>query len=462
MSETTNQLPTDQPRIMGGETEFSLWIPGIENENKLNQAVRHIVTKVSERLHAKVILDGGSRQLTNGSKLYQDRGEHPEYATGECLDGYSVALCANAGTKIINNTLGIFNRQSPNSADVLLVKRSVSFNEETMADHENYYTRYANLYRLAELILPFFISRPIFTGPGNIDSEGRFTMDQRALYMGDIPASTNSTIMPRPFTVVRESEHFGRGQDRRFQVLCGSMNMLPQAMAFRFDITNLAIRMAEHDLLPPNLAVKNPGDRMRYLMSESFGDNFTFTNSIDVGLKNTLTAAQIQLEYAETAQLMAEEGMLNTYDSQVANRWVAMAQDAFDGKIDNWSADIEWLAKLTLIESHRDRESSTIHKLQRLDLHFHTIPVNSSDSLISKLVKRGLVNNYLDQALVRRSIYEHPNNTRARVRSQCLQAYVSDLNKYASSNGVNWDKWPIPRYLSNEGNNFRGLPSFLH
>lgn len=248
-----------------------------------------------------------------------------------------------------------------------------------------------------------------------------------------------STNEYRPFVLSRPEPHSKTGQ--RVQVISGSANMSSRPTQFRFDSTSLAIRLFEHGMLPSWLTTDAPGNAIRLFASEQFGDNFNFKRAIQLG-NRSLTAPQIQYEYASRAKALADEGFLNPYDTAFANRWIDMASDAVDGKIERWSRSIDWMAKLVLIERYRAKEPAiTTAKMQGIDLSYHEIPV--LHKTVREILRRGgVIDEYVSDEAVEAARLTTPEKTRAVIRGLAVTAAMKE--KVDEDDGpFGWDKWPI-------------------
>ncbi len=426
-------LPLHTPRIMGLETEYMVTphtVP-MNTEGLCENAQNALATPRVGQF------------LGNGSRVYLDAGSHPEYAGPESLSGHSVALASRAGDLIISAAVQPFliNDKSPRTKAGLFKRTLASGVKEDVAvgNHENYYIQAPGEELVALWLIPHLVSRTIFTGSGYVDACGRYSLDQRVRIMSNEPYYGGSTNPERPFVLDR-GEHLS-ADGHRLQVLSGSANMLDAATQFKFDSTNLVIRMIEHNLMPDDLVVNNPGHAAREFAAQEFGDNFTFDRTVRVNGKK-LTAPQIQLRYASIAKVMADNGVLNDYDSNFAYIWYDMAVDAVDGKIDRWSSSIDWLAKLALLERHSyAKGGASKAKLQEIDIAYHRVAVWKEKTVVDVLEKRGIVDKLFTDEEIQTAIYQSPDVTRARERGQFIVDHCDNRIVNRVSPGVTWTEW---------------------
>ena len=93
------------------------------------------------------------------------------------------------------------------------------------------------------------------------------------------------------------------------------------------------------------------------------------------------------------------------------------------------SRQLDWVAKLQLIEAYRDRHGCdwSDHRLAALDLQYHDL--RPSRSLFARLDTERLV----DEASVAAAVTEPPRGTRAWFRGECLKKWPAAVVT------ANWD-----------------------
>ena len=154
-------------RIFGLENEYGLTCT-------LNGQRRLSPDNVARYLFEKVI--PGARNanvfLENGARLYLDTGFHPEYATPECDDVAELVVHDKAGERIVEDLLHQAEkrlREDGISGNILLFKNNTDSAGNSYGCHENYLvSRDVSFQRLAEALIPFFVTRQIFAGAGKV------------------------------------------------------------------------------------------------------------------------------------------------------------------------------------------------------------------------------------------------------------------------------------------------------
>jgi len=183
-------------RIFGLENEYGLTCT-------LNGQRRLSPDNVARYLFEKVI--PGARNanvfLENGARLYLDTGFHPEYATPECDDVAELVIHDKAGERIVEDLLHQAEkrlREDGISGNILLFKNNTDSAGNSYGCHENYLvSRDVSFQRLAEALIPFFVTRQIFAGAGKVLQTPRgfhYCLSQRAQHIcQEISGATTSS-----------------------------------------------------------------------------------------------------------------------------------------------------------------------------------------------------------------------------------------------------------------------------
>jgi len=196
-------------RIFGLENEYGLTCT-------LNGQRRLSPDNVARYLFEKVI--PGARNanvfLENGARLYLDTGFHPEYATPECDDVAELVIHDKAGERIVEDLLHQAEkrlREDGISGNILLFKNNTDSAGNSYGCHENYLvSRDVSFQRLAEALIPFFVTRQIFAGAGKVLQTPRLPL---------LPVPARSAYLPGDLrgddVVALDHQHPRRAARRR-------------------------------------------------------------------------------------------------------------------------------------------------------------------------------------------------------------------------------------------------------
>src|SRR6476469_7611192 len=171
----TSSLDDVQRRIMGIETEFGVTCT-FHGHRRLSP------DEVARYLFRRVVSWGRSSNvfIANGARLYLDVGSHPEYATPECDSIYDLVVHDKAGERILEQLLASAEqrlREEGIRGTIYLFKNNTDSAGNSYVCHENYLTRRADdLGHYAEVLIPFLVSRQMFTGSGKVLQTARGPM----------------------------------------------------------------------------------------------------------------------------------------------------------------------------------------------------------------------------------------------------------------------------------------------
>src|SRR5438093_1248834 len=150
--------------------------------------------------------------LENGARLYLDTGFHPEYATPECDDVTELVIHDKAGERIVEDLLHQAEkrlREDGISGNILLFKNNTDSAGNSYGCHENYLvSRDVSFQRLAEALIPFFVTRQIVAGAGKVLQAPRgfhYCLSQRAQHI--CPETSGATTSSRPILNTRDQPH---------------------------------------------------------------------------------------------------------------------------------------------------------------------------------------------------------------------------------------------------------------
>ena len=216
------------------------------------------VRKVVRYLFEKLITTEGFLNvfLENGARFYLDTGCHPEYATPECASPMDVMIYDKAGERILENLLNYAQNKVHEEGfqgELAIFKNNTDFVGNSYGCHENYLAdRTADFYYMAEQLIPFLVTRQIFTGAGKVFRTRRGTVyhiSQRAQHIRQKISGT--TTNERSIINTRDEPHAIKEKYRRLHIIVGDSNMSEFSTYLKVGTTALVLQMIEDDFLPP-------------------------------------------------------------------------------------------------------------------------------------------------------------------------------------------------------------------
>jgi proteasome accessory factor PafA2 len=368
--------------------------------------------------------------LTNGARLYVDHA-HPEYSTPEITNPRDAVTWDKAGERVMAAAADHAAASIPGAGHIQLYKNNTDNKGATYGFHENYLMRRQTPFAdIVRYLTPFFVSRQVVVGAGRvgIGQDGRqhgFQISQRADFF-EVEVGLETTLK-RPIINTRDEPHADPERYRRLHVIIGDANMSEVSTYLKVGTTALVLAMIEEHWFTEtgvDLGVEAPVASLRAVSHDP-----TLKHQVTLRDGRRLTAAQLQMEYFEQARKFVEDRYGADADEQtvdVLTRWESVLVRLSDDPM-SLSRELDWVAKLELLEGYRDREGLDwdAHKLQLVDLQYSD--VRPDKGLYNRLAARGRMERIVTDADVARAVTEPPEDTRAYFRGRCLSKYADEV-----------------------------------
>jgi proteasome accessory factor A len=402
-------------RIFGLENEYGVTCT-FRGQRRLSP------DEVARYLFRRVVSWGRSSNvfLENGARLYLDVGSHPEYATPECDDIRQLVAHDKAGERILESLVNSAEarlREEGIAGQVYLFKNNTDSAGNSYGCHENYLvSRYGEFGKLAEVLIPFFVSRQIFTGAGKVLQTARgaiFCISQRAEHIWE--GVSSATTRSRPIINTRDEPHADAEKYRRLHVIVGDSNMSEYTTWIKVATTAVLLRMLEEGIVMRDLSLENPIRAIREISHD-----LTCRRTVRLASGREASAIELQWEYLSRAAKYVERRD-DPEMKEAVRAWeeclVALENDflALDRKID-------WVMKYRLLERYREKNNMTLGnpKLALMDLVYHD--VSRKRGLYYLLERNGMVERAVSEEDVRLAMHEPPQTTRAKLRGEFIRA----------------------------------------
>ena len=364
--------------------------------------------------------------LTNGARLYVDHA-HPEYSSPECTSPLDAVRWDKAGELVM---LDASRRASgmPGAPQILLYKNNTDNKGASYGAHENYLMRRATPFAdIVRHITPFFVTRQVVCGAGRVGigqdgSEEGFQVSQRADYF-EVEVGLETTLK-RPIVNTRDEPHADPEKYRRLHVIIGDANLCEVSTFLKLGTTSLVLAMIEDRWLSTDLAIDRPVHELHEISHDP-----ALRHLVRLKDGRQLTAVQVQREYHEQAAKYVQDrhgGDVNDQTRDVLDRWLSVLDRLEDDPM-SCRRDVDWVAKLALLESYRDRDGLDWGhpKLALIDLQY--ADVRPEKGLYHRLVRRGSMERLLDDATIAAAVQNPPADTRAYFRGRCLAQYADQI-----------------------------------
>ncbi|MGH2708640.1 MAG: proteasome accessory factor PafA2 family protein, partial [Actinomycetota bacterium] len=283
-------------RIFGLENEYGVTCT-FRGQRRLSP------DEVARYLFRRVVSWGRSSNvfLENGARLYLDVGSHPEYATPECDDISQLVAHDKAGERILESLVISAEarlREEGIAGQVYLFKNNTDSAGNSYGCHENYLvSRYGEFGKLAEILIPFFVSRQVFTGAGKILQTARgalYCISQRAEHIWE--GVSSATTRSRPIINTRDEPHADAEKYRRLHVIVGDSNMSEYTTWLKISTTAVLLRMLEDGLVMRDLSLENPIRAIREISHD-----LSCSHKVRLANGREASAIELQWEYLSRA-----------------------------------------------------------------------------------------------------------------------------------------------------------------
>jgi proteasome accessory factor A len=381
--------------------------------------------------------------LTNGARYYVDHA-HPEYSTPECADALELVVADKAGERVLARSMQAARRLLEPGQEVVVYKNNSDGKGNSYGTHENYLVdRAVPFASLVRHLLPWFVTRQVFTGAGKVGSENGaapvdFQLSQRADFFEEEVGL--ETTLKRPIVNTRDEPHADPQLYRRLHVIAGDANLCEVATYLKVGTMAIVLAMIEDDFFE---AAANPGGRKDYSIvgpvptMRTVSHDPTCKATVELADGARMTAVEVQSEYLRLAQKYADETGLamcggETVGADVLARWEHVLGE-LERDPSTLSGQLDWVAKLGLLDAFAERDGLEWGdpKLALLDLQYHD--VRPDRSLYERLVRTGSVERLTTEPEVMTATTEAPVSTRAWFRGGCLARWPDAVV------AANWD-----------------------
>jgi len=405
-------------RIFGLETEYGITCAAPAGQQGLS------ADEVARYLFRKVVAWGRSSNvfLRNGSRLYLDVGSHPEYATAECDDIRQLITYDRGGERILEGLVADAQQRLevegiPGS--IHLFKNNTDSAGNSYGCHENYLVRrQGDFTRLADILVPFLITRQVLTGAGKIlptPGGATFCLSQRADHIWESVSS--ATTRSRPIINTRDEPHADAELYRRLHVIVGDSTMAEPTAMLKVGATDMVLRMIEAGVPMRDMALENPMRAIREISHDMTGKA-----PVTLASGRTVTAIDLQQEYLVRVRDFVEaSGEISETDRKVFDLWERGLLALQSGDLTSVERELDWVIKHRLIRRYQEKHSLglTDPRIARLDLAYHDI--SRTEGLYNLLAARGLVERVTSDVEVLESTAVPPQTTRARLRGEFVR-----------------------------------------
>ncbi len=403
-------------RIFGLENEYGVTCT-FRGQRRLSP------DEVARYLFRRVVSWGRSSNvfLKNGARLYLDVGSHPEYATPECDSLVDLVTHDKAGERILEGLLKDAERRLREegiAGDIYLFKNNTDSAGNSYGCHENYLVgRHGEFGRLADVLIPFLVSRQMLCGAGKVLQTPRgavYCVSQRAEHIWE--GVSSATTRSRPIINTRDEPHADAERFRRLHVIVGDSNMSETTNLLKIGTTDLVLRMIEAGVVLRDLSLENPIRAIREISHDITG-----RRRVKLANGREASALDIQREYLGKATEFIRRRGSDPVTARVLELWQRTVVAIEAGDLDSIAREVDWVTKYQLIERYRAKHDLPLSspRVAQLDLAYHD--VNRSRGLYYLLERNGSVARVSTDLAIFEAKSVPPQTTRARLRGEFIR-----------------------------------------
>jgi proteasome accessory factor A len=403
-------------RIFGLENEYGVTCT-FRGQRRLSP------DEVARYLFRRVVSWGRSSNvfLRNGARLYLDVGSHPEYATPECDNVVDLVAHDKAGERILEGLLVDADRRLREegiAGDIYLFKNNTDSAGNSYGCHENYLVgRHGEFGRLADILIPFLVTRQIICGAGKVLQTPRgavYCVSQRAEHIWE--GVSSATTRSRPIINTRDEPHADAERFRRLHVIVGDSNMSETTMLLKVGATDLVLRMVEAGVILREMTLDNPIRAIREVSHDMTG-----RSRVRLANGREMSALEIQWEYLSRAKEFTDKNGIDPISLRVLEMWERALTAIEDGNLDKIAREIDWVTKYQLIERYRAKHDLPLSapRIAQLDLAYHD--VHRGRGLYYLLQKNGAVDRVTTDLKIFEAKSIPPQTTRAKLRGEFIR-----------------------------------------
>ena len=277
--------------------------------------------------------------------------------------------------------------------------------------------RHGEFGRLADILIPFLVTRQIICGAGKVLQTPRgavYCVSQRAEHIWE--GVSSATTRSRPIINTRDEPHADAERFRRLHVIVGDSNMSETTMLLKVGATDLVLRMVEAGVVLRDMTLDNPIRAIREVSHDMTG-----RSRVRLANGREMSALEIQYEYLSRAKDFTDANGLDPISKRVLEMWERALSSIEEGNLDKIAREIDWVTKYQLIERYRVKHDLPLSapRVAQLDLAYHD--VHRGRGLYYLLQRNGAVDRVTRDLDIFEAKSIPPQTTRAKLRGEFIR-----------------------------------------
>ena len=286
--------------------------------------------------------------------------------------------------------------------------------------------------------MAFLVSRPLISGAGTVEPDGRFGLSEKGPVTGRIMRWTlkptdrcildpgnllKILLLGMDFRRVDVAKVFRRRQ--RMQLGLSDSNLAQVAELLKVGTTSLVLDMVEDGFLRDAPRLVDPIAAL-----QAFVDDPTLEAIAVDRLGKSWTALELQRWYAGRAEVYLRQVDTPSMEAfHVLKLWREVLADLEARRFEALVGRLDWVTKRALLEECGATGTPAV--LKTLDLRYHEL----GNGYFARLEREGLAPRLVSDAEIRRAVRQPPDGSPAQLRG----AFIRDLQGSPTSMTVSWD-----------------------
>jgi proteasome accessory factor A len=278
--------------------------------------------------------------------------------------------------------------------------------------------------RIVQYMMPFFVTRQIYTGAGKVGAENNadpcdYQISQRADFLETEVGL--ETMHSRPIVNTRDEPHADPEKYRRLHVIVGDANMSEIANYLKVGTMAVVLSMVEDDFIDRDFSLETPVAAYRKVSRD-----LACRETLRLKDGRTLTAIDMQREFLALAHRYYADREHEPWVPELLTRWESTLDRLADDPT-QLGRELDWVIKQQLIENYMDKHRLEWDdsRVQMIDLQYHDI--RPGRGLYYKLEESEAVERIVTDDEISKAMYDPPKDTRAYFRGMCLQRYSDEI-----------------------------------
>lgn len=371
-----------------------------------------------------IIKVDGRNHWRNGAQVYLD-DTTLEVALPECR-GARAVVAYDEATSLMLYLLGT-------ERNTHIFKNNIEVRGNSFGCHENYFvsrrplelrlgpTTYEKLLNyIAHNIIPFLVTRQIFTGSGFVKSPEEYLMSQRTTVINNL-ISHGTLGEARAIFHIRHEPLSADGL--RIHLILGDSNMSEFTTYLKLGTTAIVLRMIEAGYLREKFYLKDPVAALHTINECGPKTGIPLDKKYDShSHERSIRATDIQRWYLEKARAFFDDNK-DLYGSEVEDilkKW-EFVLERMERDLMSLDQYIDWVIKRSLIDAcaRRKGRKLNLQEMKQIDLQYHLL--HPSDGLYFCVRDDKKLARVCSEDEIKRAVKEPPQDTRAFGRTRLIK-----------------------------------------